>query len=397
MQLTYDLAMAKMAFELQTKMHPKYQHLFIHTGSFHIFLAYFKACGKFLDGSGLTHMMSECGTLADGSMNGFIGGTHYKRCHRLHQINYLALQILHFREFCRKKNFEIENDQGILDTLQEFQANKISGSVIEDNYLLDVLKQYSEYQKETLEGNHGKTAQYYMIYSKLIDNYLILQRSIRSGDFELFKYILPQITNLFFIFNQPNYSRWLVKYQDNLLQVDETHPGLKDLFQQGYFGVKRTGKCFSRQPVDLTLKQTINADAGVQTGIVHLSNSIAARQCWAKNHGFRTSMISHTYDITGLKRKEDITGDLRTSVIRNNSLDIKKMVDMLDESINPFDPNLERDRLYNIASGTRVSDEIASFLLDVQKKGNDLRNNFISDVYHSEKSFYDPIKRVEIV
>lgn len=87
---------------------------------------------------------------------------------------------------------------------------------------------------------------------------------------------------MFFVFHQPNYSRWVVF---NLLQVD---PGLKSLFEQGFFGVKRTSKCFSRQPVDLVLEQIINASAArTHTGNVHMKNSIATRQCWAENHGFR--------------------------------------------------------------------------------------------------------------
>ena len=46
----------------------------------------------------------------------------------------------------------------------------------------------------------------------------MLSRSIRTGDFELFKFVLPKITNLFFIRNQQNYARWAVKYFANLVQ-----------------------------------------------------------------------------------------------------------------------------------------------------------------------------------
>ncbi|GFY05336.1 hypothetical protein TNCV_2207821 [Trichonephila clavipes] len=41
----------------------------------------------------------------------------------------------------------------------------------------------------------------------------------------------------------------------------ETHPDLYEGFKQGFFGIKRTTKPFSRQPIDLVLEQTINADA----------------------------------------------------------------------------------------------------------------------------------------
>lgn len=64
------------------------------------------------------------------------------------------------------------------------------------------------------------TPQYFMMYVQFIDYYLILNLSIRTGDFYMFVYILPKIANLFFIFNQQNYTRYLTKYHDNLLKVD---------------------------------------------------------------------------------------------------------------------------------------------------------------------------------
>ena len=46
-----------------------------------------------------------------------------------------------------------------------------------------------------------------------------------------------------------------------------------------YFTLKRTKKPLSRLPVDLTLKQTINADAASQRiGIIAITNSISTRQ-----------------------------------------------------------------------------------------------------------------------
>ncbi|GFW09601.1 hypothetical protein TNCV_3997071 [Trichonephila clavipes] len=123
------------------------------------------------------------------------------------------------------------------------------------NVLSRVLSAYQTFVEETRQGEHGKTAQFYLIYIQLVNYYITLSRSIRMGDFEMFKYVIPKITNLFFAVNQPNYDRWCVKYSDNLNKVDETHPGLKNDFMNGLkgFGIKRTDKPFSRIPIDLTL------------------------------------------------------------------------------------------------------------------------------------------------
>ncbi|KAK0160291.1 hypothetical protein PV328_007719 [Microctonus aethiopoides] len=50
------------------------------------------------------------------------------------------------------------------------------------------------------------------------------------------------------------------------------HGKTAQFFMQGAFGVKRTSANFSRSPVDLTLEQTINADAANRlTGILVIS------------------------------------------------------------------------------------------------------------------------------
>lgn len=83
----------------------------------------------------------------------------------------------------------------------------------------------------------------------MINNYQIFDRSIQTGDLELYKHVLPSLTNLSFIFNHQNYARYLALYLQNLQKVNETHPGL-----QVNIGVKRTNRLFSRQPVDLQWK-----------------------------------------------------------------------------------------------------------------------------------------------
>lgn len=92
--MTYDLAIAKIAFQIQSTESPKYNNLFIHLGSFHIQFALFKAIGKYLDESGGPYILSETGLLAQGSMKGFIGGTHFNRCRRIHPLLSTALQAV---------------------------------------------------------------------------------------------------------------------------------------------------------------------------------------------------------------------------------------------------------------------------------------------------------------
>lgn len=103
-----------------------------------------------------------------------------------------------------------------------------------------------------------------MIYVEIIAVHHELERAVRNGDYQLYTHLLPEFTSLFFFFNHQNYARWLTRFHDNLLKKEDSHPGITELFDNGIVPIRRTGKPFSRMPIDLTLEQTINADAASQ-------------------------------------------------------------------------------------------------------------------------------------
>ena len=96
---------------------------------------------------------------------------------------------------------------------------------------------------------------------EMVQLYHQFTRSIRMGDLDLYIHSLYNISSLFFIFNHHNYARWLVLYHNNLLKLQNIHPQVYENFRNGCFAVKWTSKQFSRVTLDLTLEQTINADA----------------------------------------------------------------------------------------------------------------------------------------
>ncbi|GFU18339.1 uncharacterized protein TNCV_1980261 [Trichonephila clavipes] len=236
-----------------------------------------------------------------------------------------------------------------------------------------------------------------MIYIKLVYHYLQLSRSIRAGDFQLFLDILPKITNLFFVFNHQNYAKWTVQYHYNLRKVSTTHPGLEEDFQKGFFGIKRTNKPFSRQPIDLTLEQTINADAArTLTGIAHLTNSISARQRWARSHDIRSTIITHVLEEIGITKKQDISTELQPHNIKKSCHQLEKFMNSFDQYVNPFSLDLSPDQLFNIASGKAASSEVEEFLLNVQEIGEKLRTTFIAECELDSTRFERAIKKTPI-
>ncbi|XP_071577048.1 uncharacterized protein [Temnothorax nylanderi] len=392
MQVTYDLAIAKIAYKIQSEEKEEFKQLFIHLSAFHIIMAYFKAVGKFINGCGITNMLVDTGILAQGSVNGFILGSHFNRCRKYHPLVSAAIQIMHFESFLQSKHI-IEVDSKIKDYLMEFQETKSEHPKIENEMLKELLSDYQHFTEATLNREHGKTPQIYLMYVQLIDYYLHLERSIRQGYFELFRYILPKLTNLFIAFNQPNYARYLVLYHNNLLKVETTHPGLENELKRGSIGIKRTTKPFSRIPVDLTLEQTINADAARRTsGVINLTNSFSARQKWAVTHSLRAALSTHLLEVCDLKNDQDITNDLKNSIIKKRTNDIHKFIDNVKECTNPFSNMLHNDHLYNIASGQSIAEDVYNFLSRVEVVGEEQRQRFIADCNTDENNFKNRIR-----
>ena len=78
--VTYDLAVAKTARQIQIQNSPKFDDCFIQLGQFHTILSLFSSKGKILEGSGVSYLLPEAKIIAVGSSNKFLREKSYSRC-----------------------------------------------------------------------------------------------------------------------------------------------------------------------------------------------------------------------------------------------------------------------------------------------------------------------------
>ena len=384
--VTYDLAIAKVAMQIQAEEAPMFDKLFINLGAFHIELALLGVLGKYLDASGGPFILNECHIIEKGSMNSFISGKNYKRGIRAHSLLSLSMEILHFKQFLKSKN--MNNSEDIENLIKDIQFNTLP------DQLKELLKEYEIYREDTANGKHGLTAKFWIGYVNIVKLYRLFNRSVRTGDFQLYLYCLPKLSEYFFVFNHLNYARWILRYHDNLLQLSTSHPEILTEFEKGNFSVRRTNKNFSRLPVDLTLEQTINADAACQrVGIISLTNSISARQRWAQGHSVCTAILSNLFTELKLTRKEDITKELQPNCIKRNVNDVEIILDFIEETRNPFHEHANPDTLFNISTGKSASAETKYFLMNVNTLGKNLRENFIKKCVEDPSKFEEQLTR----
>ena len=112
--------------------------------------------------------------------------------------------------------------------------------------------------------------------------------------------------SLYFACPRPNYARWMVRYYHNLINIDETHPGIRDQLQNGALSIRRTDKAFSRTAVCLTLEQSVKADAASRkTGTAAFTTSVSARARLMVTSSVRCCMVSTLMKKAGLNTQED--------------------------------------------------------------------------------------------
>ncbi len=395
--VTYDLNAAKPAFQIQATDHPKFSNIFIMPGAFHIEIAFFRALGKLIAESGGPTMLTETEVLSRGSLNGVLQAKNFNRCKRLHPLLALAFEVLHFQAFW--DNFDQKETMVVLLNSLNDGNGEVAWQGVES---ADVFKEcehdYGVFTAKTRSGGHGATAQFWLMYVDFMHDYHTLERSIRTNDIDLFTQAITAIIGLFFMMNHSNYARWLSKFQLDMKNIDKTNPGLRSILNDGVFTVRRTDHNFSRLPVDLTLEQTVNADAASRlSGITSMTNSYSTRLRWMITKSARAEFVSKVQEMVGITKTEDVTSDLTLARLQRNAEDLQKVIRQIRETYNPFMNEIDRDQLINISTGKVASECVKEFLLSVPTKGRERHKEFIEACQANPKRFEEPIKRVKLV
>ncbi len=87
--VTYDLAIAKPALQMQAQESPRFGNVFFCFGAFHISMAYFSGLGHILEFSGGTEISCATDILATCSVRGFVGRKHFNHCKHIHPCSLL--------------------------------------------------------------------------------------------------------------------------------------------------------------------------------------------------------------------------------------------------------------------------------------------------------------------
>jgi hypothetical protein len=395
MPVTFDHAIAKPAAQIQSEESPKFDKLFIQYGGLHILFVFFSCLGYLLADGGIPDILADTGVIAQGSLKGFLNGKHYNRCKRVHVMLVRTLRTLHIQKFLEYNDDSIT--ASIKKMINEILKQKCNTVLVHTELIssteFDAFYQmYDGFCSDTRNGRYGKTSQMYMFYLDCMESYFLFTRAYKLNDVDLLIYSLEQMVPLFFDCGKVNYARWMTWYILKLLNIDNTHPGLKMVLQDGNLGIKRTNKPFSGTPIDQTLEQTANKDAASRlTGISCFTQNIGARKRWNINKSMRTSVVKELNELVGISSTLDVYQELRPNQIKKDNRDCSKLITCMRERINPFSSSIEDDQLYSISTGRAASPIVAESLTTFIEVGKSRYNTFKQECLKDSSRFDRPL------
>ena len=114
------------------------------------------------------------------------------------------------------------------------------------------------------------------------------------------------------------------------------------------------------------------------------------------NRPYQAKFAESLLDISGLRSAQSTRKCLRPSEIVKSSRTVEHLKATLKtQFIDPFDADLEQDKLYNLVSGYPVNDEVSESLLTVESRGKERMEQFEERLTTDtpDQMFFSPIKK----
>ena len=137
---------------------------------------------------------------------------------------------------------------------------------------------------------------------------------------------------------------------------------------------------------------------GASTGISGLTQNHAAYQQWVRAMHEQCKYVDVMNKFTNMESHSSqykYQRELRPIEIKNDEETVSKTVEAVKSFVNPFTIE-DKENLYNITSGVKVSKIIENDVINAEKIGEDQRIKFITERLNKQEFFFDPIKMVKL-
>ena len=220
--ITLDVGAAIKAYHVIWNNPTAWSDIVIHLGDFHAMMAFFGVIGKFVEGSGFEEIAFQTGICSSGNLSKVLSGKHYNRCWKIHEAFAEALERIFIETYITDvPNVIRESSQGSPDSTEVI-------AVMDRPEVQAFMKTYNDLKADCLNGEFGKTAQFWMKYISLVDRQHMFHYAVNTNDACLRLQMWKESIPMCFSTNRIHYARYGSFYLKSLESLDITHPGSKD-------------------------------------------------------------------------------------------------------------------------------------------------------------------------
>ena len=153
----------------------------------------------------------------------------------------------------------------------------------------------------------------------------------------------------------------------------------------------------SAQEVNRSTWGTNNRDAKTSGGIKSFASNKESILKWTLKRPCQAENTQALYEMAGIKGStEDYKCTWPSEIIKSERRVAKVKEVLASKFLNPFDPTLDQEYLFNFGSGIPVDQDLADGILATKEQGEDLHNTFLQNhILSTKETIHDPIKRQE--
>ena len=250
--------------------------------------------------------------------------------------------------------------------------------------------------KKCLNGEFGKTPQFWVMYMIMVDRQQKLHYAINTDNYNLRLLIWKESLPMWFATNKIHYARYGTFYVNFLEYLEDTHPGAKEKIEEKGLSVRRNTLGIG-QAVDMAGEQSYMKSAKTAGGIRPVSTNEAAVAKWVMNRPFQARLAETLMEISGLSKTTSSSRKCLhpSEILAKFRKMVKNILDALQiQFLNPFHKDIEKSNLYNLVSGRPVDDALCDSLLGLEKDGIGLMESFDErlTIDPSTVTFFSPLK-----
>ncbi len=283
-------------------------------------------------------------------------------------------------KFEQEESVQVNNPVALFN-LVKLCNRENTNLVLQDPSTLSIISNYVKFEEKVRTGLLGKTASFWFGFIDHARLILMLIYSVKTNNLKLFHKCNGKF----------------------LTNIDLSHPGAKELLENGGIAVARSLIPSALSAVDKTMEETFMKFSKSDRGLVGLFSMFGAYQRWCRITSTRAQYFERMLEMCGLIQDPECPKagkhrELEAAEIKKSENAVQRTLEAIKNFTNPFDIN-DKDHLYNIASGAPVSPDVEIDVLQADTVGKTAKEAFIRNRFQngsSEKTFFEPIKRQKL-